>query len=292
MRYRCIHRRRSQYPVSLMCRVLRVSRSGYYAWRVRSESQRAKTDRELTRVIRRIHADSKQVYGSPKVTAELKDEGYNCGQRKVARLMRLAGLRGCPQRRFKVTTQSDPRHPVASNLLQQDFTAKAPNRRWSGDITYVYTNQGWLYLAVVMDLYSRRIIGWSMDRWISRHLVLDALSMALDQRRPEGDLIHHSDRGSQYTSDEFRDELRRSGIDCSMSARGNCYDNAVVESFFGLMKRERVNRVRYRTRDEARADIFEYIECFYNRKRRHGYLGNISPVAFEERTTGRYETVH
>ena len=292
MRYRCIHRRRNQYPVNMMCRVLRVSRSGYYAWRVRPESQRAKTDRVLTRVIRRVHAESKQVYGSPKVTAELKDEGYSCGQRKVARLMRLAGLRGCPQRRYKVTTQSDPRHLVASNLLQQDFTARAPNQRWAGDITYVYTNQGWLYLAVVMDLYSRRIIGWSMDRWISRHLALDALSMALNQRRPEGDLIHHSDRGSQYTSDDFRDELKRQGIESSMSARGNCYDNAVVESFFGVMKRERVNRVRYRTRDEARADIFEYIECFYNRKRRHGYLGNISPVAFEEKTIGRYETVH
>ena len=292
MRYRCIHRRRSQYPVKLMCRVLRVSSSGYYAWRIRPESQRAKTNRELAQVIRRVHAESKQVYGRPKVTAELKAEGYGCGQRKVGRLMRIAGLRGCPQRRFQVTTQSDPSHPVASNLLRQDFTAEAPNQRWAADITYISTHQGWLYLAVVMDLYSRRIIGWSMDRWISRHLVMDALSMALDQRQPKGDLIHHSDRGSQYTSDDFRDELEAHGIECSMSGRGNCYDNAVVESFFGLLKRERVNRVRYRTREEARADIFEYIECFYNRKRRHGYLGNISPVAFEERTIGRYETVH
>jgi len=292
LRYRCIHRRRSQYPVKLMCRVLRVSSSGYYAWRIRPESQRAKTNRELAQVIRRVHAESKQVYGRPKVTAELKAEGYGCGQRKVGRLMRIAGLRGCPQRRFQVTTQSDPSHPVASNLLRQDFTAEAPNQRWAADITYISTHQGWLYLAVVMDLYSRRIIGWSMDRWISRHLVMDALSMALDQRQPKGDLIHHSDRGSQYTSDDFRDELEAHGIECSMSGRGNCYDNAVVESFFGLLKRERVNRVRYRTREEARADIFEYIECFYNRKRRHGYLGNISPVAFEERTIGRYETVH
>ena len=292
MRYRCIHRRRSRYPVTMMCRVLRVSKSGYYAWRVRPESERAKRDRELTRVIRRIHAGSKQVYGRPKVTAELRDEGYDCGERKVGRLMRLAGLRGCPLRRFKVTTQSDPSHPVAPNLLRQDFTAERVNQRWAGDITYISTQRGWLYLAVVMDLYSRRIIGWSMDRWISRHLVIDALSMAIDQRRPEGDLIHHSDRGAQYTSDDFRDELETHGIECSMSARGNCYDNAVVESFFGLLKRERVNRVRYRNRDEARADIFEYIECFYNRRRRHGYLGNISPVAFEEMTAGRYETVH
>lgn len=292
MRYRCIQRRRNQYPVTMMCRVLKVCKSGYYAWRVRPESERAQRDRELTRVIRRIHAESKQVYGRPKVTAELKAEGYRCGERKVGRLMRLAGLRGCPQRRFKVTTQSDPSHPVAPNLLQQDFTAKGVNQRWAADITYISTQRGWLYLAVVMDLYSRRIVGWSMDRWISRHLAMDALSMAIDQRRPEGGLIHHSDRGSQYTSDDFRDALEMHGIECSMSARGNCYDNAVVESFFGLLKRERVNRVRYRNRDEGKADIFEYIECFYNRKRRHGYLGNISPAAFEEMTAGRYETVY
>jgi len=276
----------------MMCRVLKVSKSGYYAWRVRPESERAKVHRELTRVIRRIHGESKQVYGRPRITAELKDEGHRCGERKVGRLMREAGLRGCPQRRFKVTTQSDPSHEVAKNLLQQNFTAEGPNRRWAADITYISTRRGWLYLAVVMDLYSRRIVGWSMDRWISRHLVIDALSMAIDQRRPEGDLIHHSDRGSQYTSDAFRDELEAHGIRCSMSGRGNCYDNAVVESFFGALKRERVNRVRYRDRDEARADIFEYIECFYNRKRRHGYLGNISPAAFEEKAAGRYETVH
>jgi putative transposase len=292
MRYQCIHRRRSHYPVVMMCRLLKVSKGGYYAWRKRPESERAKQDRELTREIKRVHSESRQVYGRPKITAELQDEGYDCSERKVGRLMRLAGLRGCPVRRFKVTTQSDPSHPVAKNLLKQNFKAKRPNERWAADITYISTHRGWLYLAVVMDLYSRRIVGWSMDHWISRHLVLDALSMAIGQRRPEGDLIHHSDRGSQYTSDDFRNELERHGITCSMSARANCYDNAVVESFFGVMKRERVNRVRYRNRDEARADIFEYIECFYNRKRRHGYLGNISPAAFEERTAGRYETVH
>ncbi len=206
--------------------------------------------------------------------------------------MRVAGRKGCPIRRFRVTTQRDPSHPVADNLLDQDFTAEAPNQRWASDITYISTHQGWLYLAVVMDLYSRRIVGWSMSRWINRHLVIDALNMAIGQRCPGGALIHHSDRGSQYTSDDFRDELLKHGIKCSMSARGNCYDNAVVESFFGLMKREWVNRVRYRTREEARADLFEYIECFYNRKRRHGYLGNISPVEFEKRTSGQYETVH
>jgi putative transposase len=276
----------------MMCRVLKVSRSGYYTWRVRPESQRAKTDREVTQAIKRLHAASKGIYGSPKITDDLRDEGYGHGRHKVARLMRLAGLKGCPKRRFRVTTQRDPSHPVAENLLDQDFTAEAPNQRWAADITFISTNQGWLYLAVVMDLFSRRIVGWSMSRWINRHLVIDALNMAIGARRPGADLIHHSDRGSQYTSDDFRDELLKHGIECSMSARGNCYDNAVVESFFGLMKREWVNRVRYRTREEARADVFEYIECFYNRKRRHGYLGNISPAEFEKRTSGLYETVH
>ena len=292
MRYRCIERRRNDYPVNMMCRVLRVSSSGYYAWRIRPESPRSKTDRMLTDEVKRVHRESRGVYGSPKITAELQDEGYACGRHKVARLMRLAGLRGCPKRRFRVTTQREPSHPVARNLLEQDFTAESPNQRWASDMTYIPTNQGWLYLAVVMDLYSRRIVGWSMSRWMSRHLVIDALLMAWEQRRPVGLVIHHSDRGSQYTSDDFRAELEGRGITCSMSGRGNCFDNAVVESFFGLLKRERVNQVRYRTRDEARADIFNYIECFYNRKRRHGYLGNISPETFEEQTSGRFETVH
>ena len=292
MRYLCIDRCRNQYPIRMMCRVLKVSKSGYYAWRTRPESARAKTDRELTRVIRRLHGESNGVYGSPKIREELKDEGYHYGRHKVARLMRIAGLRGCPKRRFRVTTKRDPSHPVANNLLAQDFATDAPNQRWVADITYLATNQGWLYLAVVMDLYSRRIVGWSMNRWINRHLVIDALRMALDARQPAGALIHHSDRGAQYTSDDFRDELDKHGIQCSMSGRGNCYDNAVVESFFGLLKRERVNRVRYRTRDEAKADVFDYIEVFYNRKRRHGYLGNISPAAFEKQTSGLYEMVH
>ncbi len=292
MRYRCIHRRRSEYPVVMMCRVLKVSRSGYYTWRVRPESERSKTDREVTQAIERLHKASKGTYGSPRITADLKDEGNRHGRHKVARLMRLAGLKGCPKRRIRVTTQRDRSHPVAENLLDQDFTAEAPNQRWASDITYISTHQGWLYLAVVMDLFSRRIVGWSMSRWINRHLVIDALNMAIGTRRPGAELIHHSDRGSQYTSDDFRDELLKHGIECSMSACGNCYDNAVVESFFGLLKREWVNRVRYRTREEARADVFEYIECFYNRKRRHGYLGNISPAEFEKRTSGQYETVH
>jgi len=288
VKYACIDRRRNRYPVRMMCGLLNVSRSGYYAWRVRPESPRAKRDRELMPKIRRAHARSKGVYGSPRVHAELAADGVRVGRHKVARLMRLARLRGCPRRRFRVTTQRDPSHPVAKNLLRRNFSADAPNQRWASDITYISTHQGWLYLAVVMDLYSRRIVGWSMSRWMSRRIVLAALRMAIDARQPEGALIHHSDRGSQYTSDDFRDALASHGIECSMSSSGNCYDNAVVESFFGLLKRERVNRVRYRTRDEARADLFDYIEVFYNRKRRHGYLGNISPADFEERSTGSF----
>jgi len=195
---------------------------------------------------------------------------------------------GCPKRRFRVTTKPEPAHPVAKNLLNQNFTACAPNQLWVSDITYVSTSKGWLYLAVVMDLYSRRIVGWSMSKWMSRGIVINALRMAISTRRPEPGLIHHSDRGAQYTSDDFRSELTKHGIECSMSGIGNCYDNAAVESFFGVLKRERVNRRRYLDRDEARADIFHYIEVFYNRKRRHGYCGNMSPADFETQSVGSF----
>ncbi len=282
MRYACIHRRRIRYPVNMVCTALRVFRSGYYAWRVRPESRRTCCNRQLMQVIRHVHAESDGTYGSPRIHAELKDDGISCGLAKVTRLMHLAGLRGCPKRRFRVTTKSGIAR--ASNLLEQDFSAQAANERWASDITYIYTDQGWLYLAVVMDLYSRRIIGWSMSRRINRHLVLKALNMALGQRHPGDDLIHHSDRGVQYLSDDFQALLKANGITCSMSDKGSCYDNAVVESFFASLKRERVKRRKYSTRDEARADVFDYIERFYNRKRRHGYVGNISPVQFEKRT--------
>ena len=290
MRYQCIDRRRIRFPVRLMCRLLRVSPSGYYAWRVRPESRRAAYDRELTRVIRRLHAESDGTYGSPRIHAEIKAEGFSCGRVKVARLMRKAGLKGCPKRRFRVTSRGI--HVSAGNLLAQYFSAKTMNRRWASDITFIWTGQGWLYLAVVMDLFSRRIVGWSMNRRISCHLVLKALSMALGQRQVEGELIHHSDRGAQYLSDDFQALLQQHDISCSLSGAGSCYDNAVVESFFGILKRERVNRKYYLTRDDAKQDIFDYIECFYNRKRRHGYLGNICPAAFEERAKLQQQAVH
>jgi putative transposase len=282
VRYLSIHRRRDLYPIRMMCGALEVSPSGYYDWQARPESRRAAYDRQLTESIRQVHAESDGTYGSPRVHAELNATGLPCGRPKVARLMHKAGLKGCPKRRFRVTTKSGVAR--AENLLEQDFSAEMPNERWASDITYLWTGQGWLYLAVVMDLYSRRIIGWSMSRRINRHLVLDALNMALGQRRPGENLIHHSDRGVQYLSDDFQALLKTNGITCSMSDKGSCYDNAVVESFFASLKRERTNRRKYQTRDEARADVFDYIERFYNRKRRHGTIGYISPVQFEKRT--------
>ncbi len=265
-----------------MCRLLKVSSSGYYAWRVRPESQRARDDRALMRAVRRIHADSDGTYGSPRIHAELKSEGLVCGRSRVARLMREARLKGCPKRRFRVGSKRTP--AKVGNLLNQDFSAPGANQRWASDITYIWTRQGWLYLAVVMDLYSRRIVGWSMNRRIDRQVALDALDMALGRRQPAEALIHHSDRGPQYLSDDYQGLLNRHGITCSMSGRGSCYDNAVVESFFATLKRERTRRRQYRTRDDARADVFDYIERFYNRERRHSYLGHLSPVAYEDRT--------
>ena len=282
MRYACIHRHRRVYPIRLMCWLLKVSPSGYYAWRVRGESQRARDDRELLRSVRRIHAQSDGTYGSPRVHAQLRTEGRRCGRSRVARIMREARLKGCPRRRFRVGSKSAP--AKVGNLLNQEFSAPRANQRWASDITYIWTRQGWLYLAVVMDLYSRRIVGWSMNRRLGRQVALDALHMALGRRQPDGELIHHSDRGPQYLSDDYQGLLRRHAIRCSMSGAGSCYDNAAVESFFATLKRERTRRRNYRTRDNARADVFDYIERFYNRERRHSYLGYLTPVEYEDRT--------
>ena len=285
MRYACVDRRRNHFSVLMMCALLRVSRSGYYAWRGRPESARARRDRVLTDQIRALHHASGGVYGSPKIHRELLADGVFCGRHKVARLMRQAGLRGCPKKRYRIN--SSPAAAVqAANLLQQNFSAEQTNKRWVSDITFIPTRQGWLYLAAVMDLYSRRIVGWSMSRRIDRHLALNALNMALGQRRVNADLIHHSDRGAQYLSDDYQALLKEHGIRCSLSGAGNCYDNAAIESFFSLLKRERINRVRYRTREQARSDVFDYIERFYNRQRSHSYLGYTSPVQFERQTVG------
>jgi transposase InsO family protein len=235
-----------------MCRLLRVSRSGYYDWSQRAESARSRRNRELRLLIRQIHLESNGVYGARKIQRELLELSEDVGRHRVARLMRTNGLKGCPKRRFRRPSNAAPEHPVAPNVLKQDFKADKRNQRWGADITQLWTKQGWLYLAVVMDLYSRRIIGWAMDRRVGRHLVIDALTMALSYRQPQGALLHHSDRGPQYTSDDFRDVLAKLGIECSMSARGHCYDNAPLESFFSpssasvcsdkLTKQERMQR--------------------------------------------------
>ena len=270
----------------MMCRVLQVSRSGYYDWAQRAESVRRCRDLELSLLIRRIHLETRGVYGARKIHQALRTLGEPCGRHRVARLMRQDGLKGCPKRRFRRLAGDPSSHPTVPNLLAQDFTANRAKESWAADITFIVTRQGRLLRAIVMDLYSRRIVGWAMDSQVGRHLVIDALTMALGYRQPQDSLLHHSDRGPQYTSDDFRDLLARYGIQCSMSARGSCYDNAPVESFFSLLKRERVRRRIYRTREEAKADVFDYIECFYNRRRSHTYLDYLSPVEYENQRAG------
>lgn len=282
MKYACIESQRQQFAVRMMCRLLQVKPSSFYAWRRRGPSQHAKEDKRLKQRICAVHAESDGVYGSPKVRDELLDSGERVGRHRVARLMRELGLKGCPKKRYKVTTDSDHGFAIAPNHLDREFTATAPNQRWVADITYIRTGEGWLYLAVILDLFSRAIVGWSMSHRITRDLVLKALLMALWRRHPNGELMHHSDRGSQYASGDFQNLLEEHGIECSMSGTGNCYDNAAMESFFALLKRERVYRRHYRTRAEARTDVFDYIERFYNRKRRHGSAGGMSPLDYEE----------
>ena len=264
-----------------MCRTLGVSTSGYYGWRQRRESQRQREDQRLVVEIKAIHQESRRTYGAPRIHRELRARGFCCSRKRVARLMRLHGLRAKQKRRFKATTDSQHRLPVAENLLERRFTPSAPNVVWAADITYICTEEGWLYLAVVLDLFSRRIIGWSMRPTLKRQLVIEALEMALKRRQPSQGLLHHSDRGSQYASRDYQELLASHGILCSMSRKGNCYDNAPVESFFATRKKELVHHRCYHSRGEAKADIFEYIEVWYNRKRRHSSLGYLSPVVYE-----------
>lgn len=270
--------------MSVMCRMLRVSRAGYYAWRSRSVSVRTRRRAEVVGRIRQVHEASRRSYGSPRVTVELKTSGVSVCENTVAKYMREAGVFVKPRRRFVPrTTDSGHAHPVASNVLDRDFAAPAPDRKWACDLTYVFTEEGWLYLSVVIDLFSRKVVGWSMSDDLKASGVAEALEMALARRQPGAGLIHHSDRGVQYACGLYRDLQREHGIACSMSRAGNCYDNAVVESFFGTLKSELVHRSRYRTRAEARAGVFEWIECWYNRRRRHSSLGYLSPEAFEAR---------
>ena len=275
-----IQRCRQHFPIRMMCRLLRVSPSGYYARQTCAQSRRARENADLTQAIRRIHSANDAVYGSPKVWQELQVQGQRCGRHRVARLMKQAGLQGIPAKKRWRGRKAGQRPEGVSNHLARDFSAATPNTKWVTDITYIRTAEGWLYLAVVLDLCSRQVIGWSMQPTLGREVVLQAVLMAVWQRTTPDAVILHSDRGTQYTAEEFQAFLSKHGIVSSMSGVGNCYDNAVAESFFGLLKRERVYRRRYQTRAEARTDIFDYIERFYNRQRRHSYTNGVAPAAY------------
>ncbi len=281
MRFRFIEAEKALYPIRLLCRCLAVSRSGYYAWRKRPVCARDKQDARLRVEISASHSASRRTYGSPRILRDLREDGHRVSRKRVARLMRDLGLEGRRKRRFRATTDSQHRFPVAPNLLKRDFDVEAPNTAWVTDITYLATLEGWLYLAVILDLFSRRVVGYAMSERIDRELVLEALRVALMNRPGARDLIHHSDRGSQYASQDYRDALDEAGITCSMSRRGNCWDNAVAESFFGTLKMELLYELPLQTRSATRSAVADYIETFYNVRRRHSSLDYQSPVEFE-----------
>jgi transposase InsO family protein len=272
---------KAQYPIGLLCKALDVSRPGYYAHVRRPASKHAERDVALGVKVAAIHAQSAKTYGSPRVHDELREEGEHVSRKRVARLMREQDLRGKRRKPYCVTTQSEHEDPIAPNVLGRDFSASAPNQKWVGDITYIRTREGWLYLAVLIDLFSRRVVGWAMSHSLATELPLRALRMAIQMRRPPRGLIHHTDRGCQYASSEYRAVLERHGIVASMSRKGNCWDNAVAESFFATLKTELVRDVDFLTHAHARREVFAYIEGFYNRRRRHSSLGYANPNKVE-----------
>lgn len=284
MKFGFVAKHRGVWPVQVQCEALGVSRSGFYAWCERPMSVRARTDADILQTIRASFVLSDSTYGVRRMIDEVRDAGHVCGRERVGRLMRGAALRARPRRR---ATPSDTGvralHMVAPNLLDREFTATGPNQKWVADFTYIWTSEGWLYVAAVLDLFSRRVVGWSMQTTMTSQLVTDALLMAVWRRGPADMLLHHSDQGSQYTSEEFQDLLKELGVTCSMSRSGNVWDNSVMESFFSTLKIERCYRTHYATRQAARADIFDYIERFYNPTRRHSTLSNLSPVIYEQR---------
>jgi len=283
MKYVFVRNHRGAFPVDLMCRTLEVGSSGFYAWLNRPESPRNRENQQLLMEIKAVHKRSRTTYGSPRIHAQLNESGHACSRYRVARLMRQHGIVSKHKRKFKVTTNSVHSYPIAENLLQRRFNVFRPGQCWVSDITYIPTLEGWLYLAVTLDLFHRKVIGWSMDRWITRQRVIDALNMAIKNGCFEPGLIHHSDRGVQYASNEFQALLKTNGIQCSMSQKGDCWDNAVAESFFHTLKVELIHGKTYITRQEAKTAIFEYIEGFYNRQRRHSYLGYLSPDEYEKK---------
>lgn len=283
MRFEFVAKHRSAWPTAWICEVLGVSRSGFYDWLGRAPSQRTMDDRLILSDVKVSHERSGGSYGVRRIWPDVVESGHQIGRERIARIMRSAGISGVvPKRKRPTDTGSRPAHPLADNVLSRDFTADAPNRRWVADFTYVWSKEGWLYVATILDLFSRRIVGWSMKPNMTVELVMDALSMAIWRRGVPKKLLHHSDQGSQYTSEPFQRMLSDLGIECSLSRRGECHDNAVMESFYGSMKTEKLYREKYTTRSEAKAAVFDYIEGFYNPHRRHSTLGNISPAAFEK----------
>ena len=280
MRFQFIDDHQDEFRVNLMCKVLRVSRSGYYAWRTRPVSAREMANRRLYALIEAVYDAYEGLYGSPRIYHELKDR-VPCSENRVARLMHTHELYAKQSKRFRTTTKRNRKHRVAPNILKRDFNAERPDQKWLTDITYIPTQQGWLYLAAVLDLYARRVVGWAMSERMTSGLTIGALQMAISQRRPQRPLLHHSDQGSQYTDGQYQALLQAHDIQVSMNGTGTWYDNAAMESFFGTLKCERVYLRTYRTRDEARTDLFYYIEGFYNRRRRHSTLGYVSPEAYE-----------
>lgn len=276
-----MHQERQRYAVEVLCRALELSRGGYYVWLRDGGGKRAESDTRLLEHIRRIHAKHKERYGSRRIYRELREEGISCGRERVERLMRENGLRAKHKRKFKVTTDSKHNQPVAPNVLAGRFTWERPDQAWVGDITYIPTEEGWLYLAVLLDLFSRRVVGWAMDKCMTRHLPLRALQMAVQRRRPGKGLLHHTDRGSQYASGDYRAFVEANGMVSSMSAKGRCYDNAVAESFFHSLKVELVFGQQFTSREEAMSAIFNYMEVYYNTTRRHSALDYVSPAAYE-----------
>jgi putative transposase len=281
MRFAFIDAWRKTFPIHRMCKVLRVTSRGYRAWRCRPMSQRQRDDMVLLAHIREQHKLSLCSYGRPRMTEELQELGLKVGHRRVGRLMRQNGIEAVRTRKYKVTTDSNHSFAIAPNLLDRDFSATAPNQKWAGDITYIWTSEGWLYLAVILDLYSRRVIGWAVSNRMKRDLAIRALDMAVALRQPPKGCIHHTDRGSQYCSHDYQKRLRKHGFLVSMSGKGNCYDNAAVETFFKTLKAELIWRSAWQTRRKVELALFEYINGFYNPRRRHSTLGGKSPLAFE-----------
>jgi len=282
MKYQFIQEQGRDYSIVTLCRVLKVAQSSYYAWKKRQPSQRHQADERLARVIAQVFTQGRSVYGSPRIHAALHRQGIACGRKRVARLMQQLGLTAATRKRKPRTTDSAHAHPIAPNLLNRRFSATAPNQRWVGDITVVDTQTGWLYVAALVDLYSRRCVGWAMSAHPDEALVTAALKMAVHHRMPDSSLLHHTDRGSQYTSGGYRRLLAANGIQVSMSRRANCWDNAAVESFWKTLKTECTDRMPLVSHDQARTTIFEYLEVFYNRQRLHSTLGYLSPVEFEQ----------